>query len=139
MFAAMDNDFAPVLGGASGLIVRDGKVLLIRRGKQPYKDHWSLPGGGVERGETIREAVKREVLEETGFEVDVGLVAGYREEIIGPDEHYLILAFHCTVTGGELCAGDDAAECAFMDPNELTDVLTTPALSDVFRDAGLLR
>jgi ADP-ribose pyrophosphatase YjhB (NUDIX family) len=147
MFAAMDNDadpldalraVPPVLGGASGLIVRDGEVLLIRRGKEPYKGHWSLPGGGIERGETIRDAVKREVLEETGLEVDVGLVAGYREEILGPDEHYLVLAFHCTVTGGELCAGDDAVECAFMDPNALSDVLTTPALSDVFRDAGLL-
>ncbi len=138
MVAAMDNDFAPILGGASGLIVQDGKVLLIRRGKEPYKDHWSLPGGGFERGERIRDAVKREILEETGLEVEVGLVAGYREEILGPDEHYLILAFHCTVTGGTLCAGDDAAECAYVDPNELQGLLTTPALSDVFRDAGLL-
>ena len=138
MFAGMDNDFAPVLGGASGLIVRDGKVLLIRRGKEPYKDHWSLPGGGVERGERIREAVKREVLEETGLEVDVGLVAGYREEILSPGGHYLVLAFHCTITGGSLSAGDDAVECAFVDPNELSTLKTTPALEDVFRDAGLL-
>lgn len=140
MVAAMDtDDFAPVLGGASGLIVHDGKVLLIRRGKEPYKDHWSLPGGGVEPGETIREAVTREVLEETGLEVDVGPVAGYREEILGPREHYLVLAFHCTVTGGELCAGDDAAECAYVDPNDVADLPLTPALLDVFRDAGLLR
>jgi ADP-ribose pyrophosphatase YjhB (NUDIX family) len=138
MVPGMDNDFAPVLGGASGLIVRDGKVLLVRRGKEPYRDHWSLPGGGVEPGETIRETVRREVLEETGLEVTVGLVAGYREEILGPREHYLILAFHCTVTGGELCAGDDAAECAYLDPNELDGVPLTPALLDVFRDAGLL-
>lgn len=135
----MDSDFAPVLGGASGLIVRDGRVLLIRRGKEPYKDHWSLPGGGIEPGETIREAVRREVLEETGLEVEVGLVAGYREEVLGPREHYLILAFHCTVTGGELCAGDDAVECAYFDPNDVANVLLTPALLDVFRDAGLLR
>jgi ADP-ribose pyrophosphatase YjhB (NUDIX family) len=134
----MDNDFAPVLGGVSGLIVRDAKVLLIRRGKEPYKDHWSLPGGGVERGETLREAVKREMLEETGLEVDVGLVAGYREEILGPHEHYIVIAFHCAVTGGKLCAGDDAVECAFVDPNELGNLVTTPALSDVFRDAGLI-
>lgn len=148
MFAAMDNDadlrgplrgIQPVLGGASGLIVRDGKVLLIRRGKEPYRDHWSLPGGAVERGERIREAVKREVLEETGLEVDVGLVAGYREEILSSGEHYLVLAFHCTVTDGQLCAGDDAVECAFVDPTELSTLKTTPALEDVFRDAGLLR
>jgi 8-oxo-dGTP diphosphatase len=118
--------------------VQDGKVLLIRRGKEPYKDHWSLPGGGVERGERIRDAVKREVLEETGLEVNVGLVAGYREEILSPAEHYLVLAFHCTVTGGELCAGDDAVECEFVDPKSLAGRLTTPALEDVFRDAGLL-
>jgi 8-oxo-dGTP diphosphatase len=141
MFAAMDNDrddFAPVLGGASGLIVQDGKVLLIRRAKEPYKDHWSLPGGGIERGERIRDTVRREVREETGLEVDVGRVAGYREEILGPNEHYLVLAFHCTITGGRLRAGDDATECAFVDPNDLARLRTTPALEDVFRDAGLL-
>jgi ADP-ribose pyrophosphatase YjhB (NUDIX family) len=134
----MDNDFAPVLGGASGLIVRDGKVLLIKRGKEPYKDHWSLPGGGIERGERIRDTVRREVLEETGLQVEVGRVAGYREEILA-DGHYLVLAFHCTVTGGSLCAGDDASEAEFVDPNDLGGRRTTPALEDVFRDAGLLR
>jgi len=126
------------LGGASGLIVIDGKVVLIRRGKQPYKGHWSLPGGGIEPGERIRDAVKREVKEETGLDVDVGLVAGYREEIV-PPEHFIIIAFHCTVTGGELCAGDDAVECRLVDPNDVADLLLTPALTDVFRDAGLLR
>lgn len=139
MVPEMHSDtFVPVVGGVSGVIVRDAKVLLVRRGKQPYKDHWSLPGGGVEPGETVREAVHREVLEETGLVVEVGLVAGYREEIIGPREHYVILAFHCTVTGGELCAGDDAADCAYVDPNDVADVLLTPGLLDVFRDAGLL-
>jgi ADP-ribose pyrophosphatase YjhB (NUDIX family) len=132
-----DDDFAPELGGASGLIVRDGKVLLIRRGKDPYRDHWSLPGGGIERGEKIRDTVQREVREETGLEVDVGRVAGYREEI-RPDGHGIVIAFHCTVTGGELRAGDDAAECEFVDPEHLDGRLTTPGLEDVFRDAGLL-
>ncbi|MEX0874260.1 MAG: NUDIX domain-containing protein [Actinomycetota bacterium] len=134
----MDTDFAPVLGGASGLIVREGKVLLIRRGKEPYKDHWSLPGGGIERGERVREAVRREVNEETGLEVDVGHVAGYREERVGQDDHCIIIAFNCTVTSGELRAGDDAAEAEFLDPAEIFNRKTTPGLEDVFRDAGLL-
>jgi 8-oxo-dGTP diphosphatase len=137
MLPAMDSDFAPVLGGASGLIVRDGKVLLIRRGKEPYKDRWSLPGGGIERGERVRDTVRREVKEESGLEVEVGLVAGYREEIL-PEDHYIIIAFHCEVTGGDLRAGDDAAEVEFVDPSEIYRRRTTPGLEDVFRDAGLL-
>jgi 8-oxo-dGTP diphosphatase len=125
------------VGGVSGLIVRDGKVLVIRRGKHPYKDHWSLPGGGVERGERLRDAVKREVLEETGLEVEVGPVAGYREELL-PEGHYVVPAFHCTVIGGELRAGEDAAAVEFVDPREIANRLTVPALGDVFRDAGLI-
>jgi 8-oxo-dGTP diphosphatase len=132
------DDFAPTVGGASGLIVEDGKVLLVRRGKEPHKDHWSLPGGGVEPGERLRDTVKREVREETGLDVEVGPVAGYREGNVGTDRHYLVLAFHCRVIGGQLCAGDDAAECAFVDPADLPALLTTPALADVFHDAGLL-
>jgi ADP-ribose pyrophosphatase YjhB (NUDIX family) len=135
--SAQSDNFALTIGGVSGLIVRDGKVLVIRRGKQPYKDHWSLPGGGVERGERLREAVKREVWEETGLEVTVGVVAGYREELL-PDGHYVIPAFHCTVIGGELRAGDDASAAEFVAPREMTDRLTVPALGDVFRDAGLI-
>jgi len=131
------DDFAPVVGGVSGLIVRDGKVLAVRRGKQPYKDHWSLPGGGVERGERLREAVKREVFEETGLDVGVGPLVGYREEIVA-DGHYVVFAFHCTVIGGVLHAGDDAAAVEFVEPRELLARRTVPALGDVFRDAGLL-
>jgi 8-oxo-dGTP diphosphatase len=132
-----DDDVAPVVGGVSGLIIHDRKVLLIRRGKEPYKDHWSLPGGGVELGQRLRDAVKREVWEETGLEVEVGLVAGYREEML-PDGHFVIPAFHCTVIGGELLAGDDAAAVEFVDPREMANRLTVPALGDVFHDAGLI-
>lgn len=134
----MATDVHLIVGGASGLIVRDGKILLVRRGKEPYKDHWSLPGGGVQRGERIREAVKREVFEETGLEVEVGLVAGYREERVGQDDHCIVIAFHSRIVGGELRAGDDAAEAEFVDPSEAFSRRTTPGLQDVLRDAGLL-
>ena len=123
------------VGGVSGLIVRDGKVLLVRRRNEPFRDHWSLPGGGVEPGERLRDAVKREVFEETGLEVDVGNVAGYREGL--QPFHHVVIAFHCIVTGGELCAGDDAVECEFVEPTEIFDRTVTPGLADVLRDAGL--
>lgn len=126
-----------IVAGVSGLVVRDGKVLVIRRGREPHKGKWSLPGGGVEPGETLRDAVKREVSEETGLEVEVGRVAGYREEFFD-DTHGVVIAFHVEVVGGELCAGDDAEACEFVDPAEVLERETTPGLADVFRDAGLL-
>jgi len=118
------------VGGVSGLVVRDGRVLLVRRGKEPYRDHWSLPGGGVEPGETLQDAVRREVLEETGLEVEVGEVVGRAGGVV---------AFFVDVVGGKLRAGDDAVECDFVDPRALGDRLLTPALEDVFRAAGLMR
>ena len=126
----------PEIGGVSGLVVRDGKVLLVRRRNEPYRDHWSLPGGGVEDGETLRDAARREVKEETGLDVEVGTVAGYREGF--EPSHYVVVAFHSRVTGGELCAGDDALECEFVDPTEIRNRKVTPGLDAVFRDAGLL-
>lgn len=127
---------APEIGGVSGLIVRDGKVLLIRRGKDPFRDHWSLPGGGVEPGETLREAVRREVREETGLDVEVRNVAGYRERF--EPRHHVVIAFHADIIGGGMCAGDDAAECEFVDPREILVRRVTPGLEDVFRDADLI-
>ncbi len=92
--------------------------------------------GGVEPGETLRDAVKREVREETGLDVEVGRVAGYREGF--EPAHHVVIAFHVEETGGELCAGDDAVECEFVDPMEIYRRPVTPGLEDVFRDAGLL-
>jgi 8-oxo-dGTP diphosphatase len=126
----------PEIGGVSGLIVREGRVLLVRRGKDPFRGYWSLPGGGVEPGETLREAVRREVREETGLDVRVGAVAGYREGF--EPRHHVVIAFRAEVVGGQLRAGDDAAECEFVEPSEITARLLTPGLAGVLREAGLL-
>jgi 8-oxo-dGTP diphosphatase len=116
--------------GVSGLIIRDGKVLLVRRGKEPFLGYWSLPGGSIEPGETPEEAVKREVLEETGLHVAVGLEAGRSPHAT---------AYFADIISGDLCAGDDAADCEFIEPADLSRRKTTPGLADVFRDAGLLQ
>jgi ADP-ribose pyrophosphatase YjhB (NUDIX family) len=76
------------------------------------------------------------MLEETGLDVEVGTVAGYREEF-EDGRHYVILAFHVSADGVPV-AGDDAAECEFVDPREALTRELTPRLPDVFRDAGLL-
>lgn len=99
------------------LVIDNGRALLIRRGKQPLKGEWSVPGGAVEVGETLAAAVKRELREETGLEAEVGEVIGVFDRIY-PDAdgrteyHYVLVDFLCHRSGGDAKpAGDvDAAE-----------------------------
>ena len=99
------------------LVIDNGRALLIRRGKEPLKGEWSVPGGAVEIGETLAAAVKRELREETGLEAEVGEVVGVFDRIY-PDAngrteyHYILVDFLCRRTCGEARpAGDvDAAQ-----------------------------
>lgn len=96
------------------VVVRDGRLLLIRRGRGPAQGLWSVPGGRVEWGETLQEAVVREVVEETGLDVVCGPYIGFVERM-SADYHYVILDFWATAaTDGPLVAGDDAAEAAWV-------------------------
>jgi ADP-ribose pyrophosphatase YjhB (NUDIX family) len=112
----------PVLGAAA-VVIHEGKVLLIRRGKAPDAGEWSIPGGAVELGESVEEALRREIREETGLEIAVGAFLEVYERIErdagGVRFHFAILDYAATVIGGTLRAGDDAADAVFADPADL--------------------
>lgn len=112
------------LVGVGAVIVRDHRVLLIRRGQAPLLGEWSLPGGVLECGETLREAAVREAGEETGLVVETVDMLGVYERIIPSDDgrvryHYVLIDFLCRPVGGELKAGSDAAEVGWFKREEL--------------------
>jgi ADP-ribose pyrophosphatase YjhB (NUDIX family) len=109
----MQREFpsAPLVG-VGAVVVEDGRVLLVRRGRAPLLGHWTLPGGVLEVGETLRSGVAREVLEETGLEVEPMELVELLERIYREGErvryHYVIADYLCRVTGGVLHAASDA-------------------------------
>jgi ADP-ribose pyrophosphatase YjhB (NUDIX family) len=121
---------------AVGAIVldADGRVLLVERGRPPGEGLWSVPGGRLERGETLAQAVAREVREETGLVVEVGALACVVERM-GDDFHYVILDYVARVIGGTLSAGDDARDARFVDEAELAGLRTTDGLCSVIERA----
>ena len=120
--------------GVGAVIIDQGRVLLIKRGSPPLLGEWSLPGGVVELGETLRAAAEREALEETGLIVKAGEVVEVLDRIVPgkegrPQYHYVLIDFLCTVHGGELCAGGDAADVRWARENELEEFkLEQPAV-----------
>ena len=124
--------------GVGGVIVDDGKVLLVRRRYEPLKGHWSLPGGMVEIGETLEAALTRELLEETGLVVDVGPVIEVFDRIT-PDEdhriryHFVLIDYLCWTGGGALRAGSDVDAAIWADPDNLAEYSLTDKATSVIR------
>jgi len=118
--------------------VDDGRLLLIRRGTGPAAGEWSIPGGRVQRDETLAEAVVRELAEETGVEGVCGPLLGWVERI-GPGHHFVILDFTVNVLeAGEPVAGDDAAEAAWVPLPQVTDRRLVDGLAEFLHDHGIL-
>ena len=110
--------------GVGGVVIRDGRVLLIRRARPPLQGEWSIPGGGLDVGETIAEGVRRELIEETGIDVRVLEHIETFERIMLDEEgrvqyHYVILDYLCEAIGGELRAGGDVSDAAWVTEDEI--------------------
>ena len=140
--ARRDYPDRPIVG-AGAVIVEDDRVVLVLRAREPLRGHWSIPGGMVELGESLREASAREAREETGLEVEVGEVLEVFESIIpsrDPDAgkakfHYVIIDFLCRRVSGELRAGGDALEARWVRRDELAKYEVTDSACKVINKA----
>ena len=124
-----------------GAIILDaGRILLVERARPPLAGYWSLPGGVLEAGETLADAVRREVREETGLEVEPLRVFEIFERIIrdaagAPEYHYVLIDYLCQVTGGRLCPADDACRVAWVHAGEFSQYRITEGTLPVIQKA----
>lgn len=136
----------PVVG-VGGVIIENGRALLIRRGSEPLRGEWSIPGGTLEIGESLQEGVARELREETGLDVRVlelievfdRIFPGEGLEASGqkrqPRFHFVIVDYLCERISGEACAGSDVTHVAFASEDELDQYHLTETATRVLKKA----
>lgn len=127
----------------SAAIFRGGKVLLAKRARPPATNVYTLPGGVVEVGETLIEAVVREVLEETAMTVEPLALAGYREVLVRDADrrlqrHFVVLPFAARWLSGEFTPNEELAEGRWLDPAEVAGLPTTEGLAAIITAASAL-
>lgn len=112
-------------------------MLLIQRAKPPFKAHWSIPGGKIDYGETTREAIHREVMEETGVTFEIlGLIDVFEALPEEPgDPHYVMIDFACRYLSGDVVAGDDAMDAQFVPIEEALSRLAWDKTRHAIRSA----
>jgi 8-oxo-dGTP diphosphatase len=135
--------------GVGGVVVHEGRALLIRRGSAPLQGEWSIPGGLLEAGETLEQGVVRELAEETGLDVEVIELIEVFERIFPappnadgtpgdparPQYHFVILDYLCEIRGGTIAAASDALEFAWAREEDLAKFDVTVAVKRVMRKA----
>jgi len=126
--------------GVGAVIIENTRVLLVKRGHEPLAGEWSIPGGGLELGETVREGVAREALEETGLTVEPIELLGVFDCVVRDlDErtlyHYVLVDFLCQRVSGELCAAGDADEARWFSAEELAKLPLAKDTADVIQSA----
>jgi 8-oxo-dGTP diphosphatase len=126
--------------GVGAIILRQGEVLLVRRGNPPMQGEWSIPGGALEVGETLREGLTREVLEETGLTVEVGPLIEVLDSIFPDGDgrtqyHYVLIDYLCHLRSGTALAASDAAELRWAKPCDLPTLGVRPITIAVIQKA----
>jgi ADP-ribose pyrophosphatase YjhB (NUDIX family) len=126
--------------GVGAVIMHEGKVVLVKRRFEPLAGQWSLPGGRLELGETLEAGLAREMLEETGFEVEVGPVVDVFDRILLDPErkvryHYVLIDYLCRPVGGALTHGSDVAAAELVAPDDLARYRLTPKATSVIEKA----
>jgi ADP-ribose pyrophosphatase YjhB (NUDIX family) len=124
--------------GVGAVIVAGNRVVVVRRGHEPLKGEWSIPGGVLEIGETLRAGAAREALEETGLVVEPGEVLEVLDRIVRDEQdriqfHYVLIDFLCKPISGELCAGGDAEEARWLSAGELASFPIADSAAAVLR------
>jgi ADP-ribose pyrophosphatase YjhB (NUDIX family) len=127
----------------SAAIFRNGKVLVVRRARKPALNLYTLPGGVVEAGEPLADAVVREVREETALEIETVGLAGHREVIVRDAEgrverHFVIMSFAARWRGGEPVLNNELDDARWIDPPELAGYRTTDGLAEIVAAAAAL-
>lgn len=128
------------LVGVGGVVIADGKVLLVRRASEPLKGQWSLPGGLVELGETLEEAVRRELKEETSLDVRVVAMVEAFERIMRDDAgrvryHFVLVDYLCELAAGQPRASSDVLDIAWAPEDEIVPFALTPKATSVIHKA----
>jgi len=122
--------------GVGALIVKDGRYLLIKRGKEPSKGKWSIPGGKVELGETLVEAVKREVLEECGIQIEIIKIFNVMDRILKDENgrtkyHFVLIDYYAQYISGEARALSDADDMKWVTAEEIVNLDMNPKSREI--------
>jgi 8-oxo-dGTP diphosphatase len=140
-----DNRWYPEMPipGVGAVVFREDKILTVKRGQEPSKGKWSIPGGRIELGETAYEAARREVMEECSVEVEIERVLDSVDNIIRDEDgriryHFIIIDLLARYVSGEIRAASDAEECRWVTPRELVKLDITPMLRDMLKRTGLI-
>lgn len=127
--ASLGEETLPIVG-VGVAVVDEGHLLLVQRGRDPGRGLWAVPGGKVRLGEPMKTAARREVLEETGLEVEIG-EAVWVGEYIEEEHHIVLIDFAGTVVGGELQAADDAQDARWVPLDEASEYPLTTTMYDL--------